>query len=172
MTTLNLSRFLVDTDPPICKLDAKKHFDALTSKERLYAHYIGRASWVGRPILSYTISAQSPALYDLFLAVFSDSSASPLKAVNLDTLKKQAAVSEEVFKGFVEYGIQVLFFVSNYKSFGDTKFIPRIPADEMEKIIKATGSTKALQSQAHTSSSSTHRTKSEPSPRMFPGNSS
>jgi hypothetical protein len=30
------SRFLADTDLPLCRLEVKHHFDALTSKEKAY----------------------------------------------------------------------------------------------------------------------------------------
>jgi hypothetical protein len=44
-------RFYADKDAPFCSLNASKSFKLLTQKEKLYAHYVGQASWAGARII-------------------------------------------------------------------------------------------------------------------------
>ncbi|KAJ3009774.1 hypothetical protein HKX48_007749 [Thoreauomyces humboldtii] len=139
-------QFLADTDAPVCRLEVKKHFDSLSSEQQLYAHFIGRASWEGAQIISRTLSEHSPKLLALFREVFADTASSSSvqsKTRDIPALKEAAAVSEDVWKHFLEYSSQVLYNLSNFKSFGDTKFIPRLSAEDFQKIVKASGSEKA-----------------------------
>lgn len=54
-------------------------------------------------------------------------------------------VSQETFEQFLQYSAQFLGNQSNYKSFGDEKFIPRLSSDDFEKIVRASGSNKAIE---------------------------
>ena len=47
MTSSALSQFIFPNDQPVVALDAKSAFDKLTETEKLYAHYISRASFYG-----------------------------------------------------------------------------------------------------------------------------
>jgi dipeptidyl-peptidase-3 len=46
-------------------------------------------------------------------------------------------VSQESFDDFLQYSAQFLGNMSNYRSFGDRKFIPRVSAEEIERIVGA-----------------------------------
>ena len=78
------------------------------------------------------------------------------KLANLGTLKKHSGVNDEEWEDLLQYssqvrvwfrssplgsnlGIvnQVLSNLVNYKSFGFTKFIPRIPKEKFEAVVKA-----------------------------------
>ena len=131
MTTL--SRYLADTKPPLTLLKAKVHFDALSLKEKLYSHHIAKASWFGVPILARTMSLESLTLVKVLLHVFKSNP-------SLDALKAKVSpslVSETAFQHFVDYSIQVLNNLGNYKSFGDVKFLPRLNKEELLCIMQA-----------------------------------
>ena len=49
------SQFILPNDTGICVLDCKTAFGGLTSKEKLYAHYISQASWYGSLICLYQV---------------------------------------------------------------------------------------------------------------------
>ncbi len=138
---------LADTKTPICRLEVKKHFDSLTNKEKHYAHYLSHASWAGSRILAGQLSDTAQSICDMLIHVLADRSrrsetGSPV-LVDLEALAQRSTVSNEHFQYFLEYASQALFNVGNYRSFGDTKFIPRLPEAEFAKIIAASGSNEA-----------------------------
>ncbi|KAJ3053506.1 hypothetical protein HK097_004145 [Rhizophlyctis rosea] len=136
---LNASLYLADTDAPICRLDVKKHFDSLSDKEAKYAHYISQASWAATKALATTVSPEAPQLYDLFIELFTDpATANGPRRLHKDLTawKEKSGVSEQVWTYFLEYAAQTLNNLGNYKSFGDTKFIPRLSASDFTKILQ------------------------------------
>jgi dipeptidyl-peptidase-3 len=132
MTSANISRFYADQKAPICPLVIKEHFDTLTDKEKLYAHHIGYASWLGARIILEQTTPQSSEIFDLVRSTFSAKD-DATRLADLTALRTAAGVSEEDFTGVLEYAAQFLSNLANYKSFGDIKFIPRVS----EKVFRA-----------------------------------
>lgn len=56
-----------------------------------------------------------------------------------------SGVSAETFEQFLQYSAQFLGNLSNYKSFGDEKFIPRLSEQDFAKIISGSGSKEAIE---------------------------
>ncbi|KAJ3092837.1 hypothetical protein HK100_006834 [Physocladia obscura] len=142
--------FLCDTNAPLARLEVKEHFDSLSDKEKNYgdrqkllAHFIGRAAWAGARITSATTSHVSPLLFQLILDIFSDKHDSK-KIRDVAAFKADAGLSEENWKLFLEYSVQVLYNLSNFKSFGDTKFVPNISEADFKKAVIASGSDSAI----------------------------
>ncbi|KIK16465.1 hypothetical protein PISMIDRAFT_30890 [Pisolithus microcarpus 441] len=134
-------RYLADKTPPVCRVEVAKAFDQLTSREKLYAHYIGQASWAGARVIQGQWTPQAQTLYDLLVLTFSANG----KLADLEALKQRSGVSEQDFDDALQYTAQVMHNLVNYKSFGFTKFVPRIPVDEFAKIIAAsTNATNAV----------------------------
>ena len=88
-----------DVNAPICRLEVKKHFETLTEKEKLYAHYISRASWEGTKVLAGQLSEESPVIFDLLMGILRNKEDST-KVGDLDALRQVSGVSEEDFKLF------------------------------------------------------------------------
>ncbi|KAI6039215.1 peptidase family M49-domain-containing protein [Pisolithus marmoratus] len=133
MASFLAERYLADKAPPICRVEVAKAFDQLTSREKLYAHYIGQASWAGARVIQGQWTAQAQTLYDLLVLTFGANG----KLADLEALKQQSGVSEQDFDDAVQYSAQVMHNLVNYKSFGFTKFVPRLPVGEFAKIIAA-----------------------------------
>jgi dipeptidyl-peptidase-3 len=53
-------------------------------------------------------------------------------------VQKQSEIADEDLESFLGYAAQFLGNAGNYKSFGDSKFIPRIAASKLEAIAKVT----------------------------------
>ncbi|EGR29751.1 hypothetical protein IMG5_149350 [Ichthyophthirius multifiliis] len=127
----------IPTITQIMKVDCKQAFNDLTLKEKLYSYYFTRASWSGCKICYFQRSYESPALFYLFQKIFIQESTSEieqkLKTINFSDL--------QINQIFV-YIASFFQNCGNYKSFGDSKFIPEI---SKEKFLQFIQSTKAYQ---------------------------
>jgi dipeptidyl-peptidase III len=59
---------------------------------------------------------------------------------DLDKLKEDSKVSSEYWNHAITYTAQVFGNLVNYKSFGFSKFIPRIKSDDFKAIVAASPS--------------------------------
>lgn len=137
-SAIRMADFYADSKAPVCRLEIKSHFDALSSKNKHYAHHMSRASFFGTRTVLRQVSYESEDIYDLILSVY--------KAVNGDIKKllEAAHVSEEDVNLWLEYSGQFLGNLGNYKSFGDVKFIPRVSQDAFAKIASVSSESKEL----------------------------
>ncbi|KIJ11450.1 hypothetical protein PAXINDRAFT_171775 [Paxillus involutus ATCC 200175] len=133
MASLATERYLADKTPPICRVEVAKSFAQLTAKEKLYAHYVGEASWAGARIIQGQWTPQATKLYDLLILTFSTNG----KLVDLDALKSKSGVSQQDFDELLQYTSQVMHNLVNYKSFGFTKIVPRVAESEFAKVVAA-----------------------------------
>ena len=131
MDSKDLIDYLADSPSTIVNLPIKKHFEALSDKEQRYAHFISKAAWAGTRIILRQVSPESESIFDFILALHKSASG------DWSSLKTIAGISDEDFKQFFEYTTQFLGNSGNYKSFGDSKFVPRCE----EKVFKALAAT-------------------------------
>lgn len=130
----NAARFLADSNPPFCGMDVAKSFSLLTEKEKLYTYWVSKASWAGVPIIQGQWSPHAQDLFKLILLVFSSEKG---KFADINGIKKQSGVSDEAWLWALEYSAQVVSILLNYKSFGFSKFVPRVSATEFKAIVKS-----------------------------------
>ncbi|KAI1208819.1 putative dipeptidylpeptidase III [Annulohypoxylon truncatum] len=128
MDAQELKQYLADAPPSVVRLEIEKHFDALSDKQKRYAHFISRASFYGSRIVARQISPESEPIFDFILALHK-SSGGDWKA-----LQAKAGISDEELGYFLQYAAQFLGNNGNYKSFGDAKFIPRGPESAFEAL--------------------------------------
>ncbi|KAI0383834.1 putative dipeptidylpeptidase III [Hypomontagnella monticulosa] len=131
MDAQELAQYLADAPPSVVRLEIEKHFNALTDRQKRYAHFVSRACFEGSRIVARQISPESEPIYDFILALHK-SSGGDWKA-----LQAKAGISDEELDHFLQYAAQFLGNNGNYKSFGDAKFIPRCP----EPVFAALAST-------------------------------
>ncbi|KAF8636591.1 hypothetical protein AX17_003402 [Amanita inopinata Kibby_2008] len=129
---INAERFYADRGAPFCSLDVGRAFKQLSSKEKKYAHYLGRASWAGARIIQEQWTSQARDLYDLLILIFSTSNGT---LANLETLQASSGLCAEDWDDLLQYTAQVLGNLVNYRSFGFTKIIPRLSPDKFEAVI-------------------------------------
>ncbi|SCU96413.1 LAFA_0G06194g1_1 [Lachancea sp. 'fantastica'] len=133
LTSRNLSTmvnktYLADHKAPLIMLSAKDFFAQLTDQEKLYAHYMSKASHAGSRVILRQVSHESESIFDLILQVHNGLNG-----------KYPAGENSELY---MEYVAQFLSNLGNYKSFGDLKFVPRCSAEffldllELAKIDK------------------------------------
>ncbi|KAJ3341906.1 hypothetical protein HDU93_003727 [Gonapodya sp. JEL0774] len=128
-------RYLADEDAPIAKLEAEDVFKTLSDDEKLYAHHLARASFEGTRIILRQCSTESEPIFDLILNLFSQKSQ--------EVLKRESGVSDEDWTALLQYVAQVLSNNGNYKSFGDTIFVPRLSEREFARVVAVSGSEEA-----------------------------
>ena len=119
MASLSAERYLADKAPPICRVEVAKSFSQLTSvfffdllecsheknseREKLYAHYIGEASWAGARIIQGQWTPQATSLYDLLILAFSTNG----KLADLGALQGKSGISQQAFDDLLQYTAQV-----------------------------------------------------------------
>lgn len=128
--------------PPVCQLQVKDAVAKLTDKEKLYAHWMSQASWMGSKVVLNQVSTESPVLFDLFMLLFTSSSVEQVqdsvvpKGGEAKKMKTTAVkVNEKDFQHFLEYVATFFNNMGNYVSFGDSKFIPRVSKEKFEYIV-------------------------------------
>lgn len=127
---------LADTNAPIAQLEVQEHFEKLNKNEKLYSHHMSRASYWGLRAVLRSVSYESEDIYDMIIALYNK--------VNGDWSKLDGIVSDQDKQYFLEYASQFLSNAGNYKSFGDSKFVPRLEKAEFEKIAKLDSKAAAL----------------------------
>ena len=117
-------------------IDASASFSLLSQQEALYAYYMARASWDGSKICWFQRSYEAPALLVLFKLIFTD---------GIDKFKEDsmaAGLTEDEWKQLLVYCAAVFQNCGNFKSFGDTKFVPQLSQDKFVAAIQASSAYK------------------------------
>lgn len=135
-TAFDPTQYLADKDAPIARLSAKKFFDQLTTKEKLYAHYFSKAGhWGSRAVLR-SVSPESEGIFDLILQVHrAVGAASDASDASYEEYFAANSIDGAIVKAYLEYASQVLANLGNYKSFGDSKFVPRLSVEEFQLLV-------------------------------------
>ncbi|KAF2463308.1 dipeptidyl-peptidase III [Lindgomyces ingoldianus] len=128
MNTESLKQYLADSPPTIVPLSIKPHFEALGEKEKLYAHYISTACFAGTRIVLRQISPESEPIYDFIVTLHKKCSG------DYSSAAKEAGLSSDDLSAYLNYAAQFLGNLGNYKSFGDSKFVPRIEPRQLKAL--------------------------------------
>lgn len=126
------SQYVLPNEQPFCILQASEAFAALSEQEKLYAHYLSRASFYGGLIVLIQTSPESPQIFRLLHRMNGAQSVDELKAT-----ATESGLSEEDFLAFLVYCSGVYANMGNYKGFGDSKIIPNIVADRFEALVRS-----------------------------------
>lgn len=127
MTTKStVSRSIADHDAPISLLSVREGFQELSSREQRYAHYMSKASHAGTRVVLRQVSHESEAIFDLILGIHR-------------ALKGQYPQHDDSMGLYLDYVTQFLSNLGNYKSFGDSKFIPGCSKDYFFQLLRSAG---------------------------------
>ncbi|XP_076131405.1 dipeptidyl peptidase 3 isoform X1 [Alosa pseudoharengus] len=124
------SQYYLPNSISISKLDCKEAFGLLSAKEKLYAHYISRAAWYGGLVVLLQTSPESPTIYVLLQKLFRKQTQAELEKV-----ASEAGLSPEEYQAVLVYAAGFYANMGNYKSFGDTKFIPNLPKEKLKALV-------------------------------------
>ncbi|GFR99722.1 dipeptidyl peptidase 3 [Elysia marginata] len=140
MVDPNTSQYIVPINTDVALLDCQEAFNGLTEKEKLYAHHLAQAGFKGGLIVLFQTSPESPGIFVLLQKLFGTQSPE-----EISTLALSNGFSEDDVKAFLMYAAAFYANMGNYKSFGDTKFVPNVDKVKVERLIKAS---KAFQDNA------------------------
>lgn len=97
-----------------------------------------RACLAGTRIVLRQISPESEPIYDLIIGLYKYSNG------DFKSLQKEAGLSDEDFTAYLNYAAQFLGNAGNYKSFGDSKFVPRLEAEKFKALAAVSPNTSKL----------------------------
>jgi dipeptidyl-peptidase III len=124
----------IPLDTPVVALDATKAFELLTPHEQAYAYALGKADWEGAKICLFQCSVESVPIFCLLQLVYS---AQPiLELLEAASAAPQSLTENEIAQAIL-YSAAFYGNLGNYKSFGDTKFIPALGAERMYAFVSS-----------------------------------
>ncbi|XP_023699233.1 dipeptidyl peptidase 3 [Paramormyrops kingsleyae] len=124
------SQYYLPNDVGISALECGEAFRLLSPKEQLYAHYLSRASWYGGLVVLLQTSPESASIYVLLQRMFRLQSPAQLESV-----ATAAGLTADEYQAFLVYAAGLYANMGNYKSFGDTKFIPNLPQEKLKALV-------------------------------------
>ncbi|CAB1315945.1 unnamed protein product [Coregonus sp. 'balchen'] len=124
------SQYYLPNDIGISALDCTEAFRLLSPREQLYAHYLSRSAWYGGLAVLLQTSPESASIYVLLQRLFRKQP--PAQLGNVATA---AGLSPEEYQAFLVYAAGLYANMGNYKSFGDTKFIPNLPKEKLKALV-------------------------------------
>lgn len=80
-----MAETVVSPDTPVSKLECKVAFENLSNNEKLYAHYLSRASFEGGLVVLLQTSPESVPIFLLLQATFGGQSMQALKDASQST---------------------------------------------------------------------------------------
>ena len=126
-----LKQYFADNPPSVVSLEIRPHFENLDKKQRLYAHHVSRACFAGSRITMRQVSPESEDIYDFIMTLHRHCQG------DWKQLLSETGISEAALTQFLLYSAQFLGNTGNYKSFGDSKFIPRISEEDLAALSMA-----------------------------------
>jgi len=140
MASSSNSQFILPDDQPVVRLDAATAFNLLGAREQLYSHYLSRASWYGGLVVLLQTSPESPSIFRLLLRLARGQNTASLRAAAI-----AAGLNDQQVNAFFVYCSGFLSNMGNYKGFGDSKFVPNMPVETLDTLVKASEAYKADQ---------------------------
>ncbi|KAM8940170.1 dipeptidyl peptidase 3 isoform 2-T2 [Pelodytes ibericus] len=126
------SQYVLPNDLPVALLDCEEAFSLLSAEEKLYTHFLSQASYYGGLIVLFQTSPESPGIYILLNRLFRAQGPAKLQGVAL-----KQGLTEDEYQALLVYAAGFFANMGNYKSFGDTKFVPNLPKGKLEKLLWA-----------------------------------
>ena len=125
-------------------VECKEAWELLTEREQNYAYFFLRGAWEGSKISYFQRSFESPPLFVLFRTVF-NTHLPAYKNIAMQNgilmyiyiyIYIYVGVTEDEWTQLMVYAAALFQNTGNYKSFGDTKFIPELNPTRFMDIIQ------------------------------------
>ncbi|KAF4534336.1 Peptidase M49 dipeptidyl-peptidase III [Lasiodiplodia theobromae] len=117
--------------PELCRAAVHRQ-DASETREDICVVKLSYACFAGTRIVLRQISPESEHIYDFIVTLHRHYNGDWKKA------QKDAGLSDDELNAFLDYAAQFLGNAGNYKSFGDSKFIPRLESRQLKALATLT----------------------------------
>lgn len=120
----------IPVSAPVHHVECQSAFEQLDQKEAAYAYHMAGASWIGSIVCWFQRSYEAPGLFIVLSLFFKD---------GVDKTKERAllgGITEQEWDQFLVYAASVFNNCGNFKSFGDTKFVPEMPEARFQAILE------------------------------------
>ena len=97
-----------------------------------------RACFAGTRIVLRQVSPESEHIYDFIVALHKHTKG------DYASLAKDTGLSQEEIDAYLDYSAQFLGNLGNFKSFGDSKFVPRLDPRQLKALATASKDTLAI----------------------------
>ena len=128
---LNLYQTIIKSSP-IIGINFKESFENLTDDEKNYVYHLSKACWAGRILTLFQKSYESPPLFLIFQNFFC--SFPSFQRVKEIILKNN--ITDIEYNLFMNYVSKFYYNFGNYTLYGNQKFIPELPSNKFEEILK------------------------------------
>lgn len=125
-----LATHSIPSSTPTVVLEATEAVSLLSDTEKMYAYWVGQASWKGALICLTQCSTESLSIFVLLLSTFG---AQPLNEL-LDQALANGVKQSEI-DDILMFSSAFFSNMGNYKSFGDTKFVPKAPVEQFRAFL-------------------------------------
>lgn len=133
-TPPDMSVHTIPTETSVVVLDASKAFMGLTTQEKFYAYYLSKADWEGAKICLLQCSPESPAIFSLLQFVFSFQSVETIVGANSQSSDSDGLIESDIDEALI-YTASFFGNMGNYKSFGDSKFVPALSPEKFYMFL-------------------------------------
>ncbi|KRX04492.1 hypothetical protein PPERSA_06045 [Pseudocohnilembus persalinus] len=125
---------VISTKSNVMGIFCSEEFSLLSEKEQQYTYGFAKAAWEGAKICYFQKSYESPALFIILQLVFSAEN-QPLSQFKKQFLEKKIG-NEEQWNQILAYSAAFFNNCGNFKSFGDSKFVPECSQEIFTKFIQ------------------------------------
>ncbi|KAI1751939.1 putative dipeptidylpeptidase III [Xylaria castorea] len=124
-----MNTFFAERNADIYSLEIRVHYDALSDKQKLYAHWMSRAAFEGTRIILRQNAAKAETIFDLIVALHHHCDG------DWKALGHSAGVTDAEIQYFLEYSSMFLTNLGNYAAFNKQKFFPRIQRTAFAALV-------------------------------------
>lgn len=128
-----MSLYKLKKDVNLVFLEGQSAFDQLDDQEKKYAYFMSKAAWAGSLISSKQVSPESYDLIKFVVGLYHEND--ELSEVYEKALRN--GFTEEETNDFLNYWAIVCGNMGNYRSFGDSKIVPRLEKRRMIEFVSA-----------------------------------
>ncbi|KAG9190458.1 hypothetical protein G6011_08546 [Alternaria panax] len=111
------------------RLEIKPIFDSLSSRHKLYAHYLPKSAWAGTRIILPQTSGSSETIFEFIISLYRACDG------KWDFLADECAVTDTEVQAFLSYAALFLYNLGQFYGDGGQQFVPDLSNDSLKNTL-------------------------------------